>query len=442
MKTLSALLLTACLLTPCLGASAQSAPPDEATLRQSLTAQPQNAQIPLQLANLLLERLRQDWARRDPNAPEADQLAQNAELERRAQELVSLYRKTISLQPASVEARVNLAEVQFIFLNQFEDAEALLQEALSEAPNSIPAVIAFAEFTYFVKGNGPQALDNLRKALQVHPQDPELSITLADLATSRSNKPGDFASARELLENALNQHPNHESLRYMLATVWVREAAIQPEQLDAAAAEKGLAIFLELFQSKPDADLALESAGVARSLGRLPQARFLVESALQRFPTDMRLRLLLGDLWLEQSAASLDSFTWSEELTTAESQYRQILATPSFRELISSQQVQLYYNLGLLAYIKGQSQISANPAQALTHLQESERHYRQAMAIFDRINMINGPLQQDLARTLETRGKLQHQQQQTAPAVEAMREACTLKLESSCQWLRNQGQGL
>ena len=153
-----------------------------------------------------------------------------------------------------------------------------------------------------------------------------------------------------------------------------------------------------------------------------------------------RLRLLLGDLWLQQGAAALDQGQLSPEIVQAEEIYRGLLPQAQLGRLVSAQQVQLYYNLGLLAFLRGQAE-KAQPAKALPHYQESERMYRQAMAIFDRINIINRPLQQELAKTLEAIGQIYVGQAGQAQAVEYYKQACGFKLESSCTWLKQQGMG-
>lgn len=408
-------------------------------LRWKAANSPENPAPQLALANQLLENLRKAWAQRDPNATGPAFQAQADQLQRAAQELIGLYEKVIALEPNQIEARVNLAEVYFVFLSQFDQAETLLNQALALAPGDAKAQVAMAEFTFFFKGDHAAAIQRLEQALQASPADPTLSVSLADLLTGASQKPEDFDKARQVLQSALAAHPGEGGLGYMLASVWYREANLT-QPLNTEKAETALRLYTAELAAKPELELVIEVAQVAQALGHLEQARSIVETGLNQFPAEPRLRLLLGDLWLQQGAAALDQGQLSDEARQAEEYYRGLLAPADFSTLVSAQQVQLYYNLGLLAYLKGQAS-RGEPAAALSYYHESEKNFRSAMAIFDRINIINRPLQQELAKTLEAIGRIESDQSHAAEASEHFKQACDLKLDSSCDWLKQHGQG-
>ncbi|PKL75471.1 MAG: hypothetical protein CVV27_15195, partial [Candidatus Melainabacteria bacterium HGW-Melainabacteria-1] len=378
-------------------------------------------------------------ALRDPNATGPAFAAQADALQRRAAELTALYEKVIALQPQSVEARVSLAEVNFVFLSQFEMAEILLKQALEIDSASPKALIAMAEFQFFFKGDRAAAIQRIEQALSTRPGHPDLSITLADLLTGASLKPEDFARAKAQLTQALQLAPQNGDLRYMLASVWYRESLLDPKQMDHAKAGQALEMFQALLQERPDPELLVEVVQLLQSLGKLPEARGLIEQGIAKFPDEAHLRLLSGDLWLAAGAKALDQGQPSPETEQAEAIYRALLTPAQLSRLVTGQQVQLYYNLGLLSALKAQA-AKAQPPQALAHYQEAEKMYRQAMAIFDRINIINSPLQLELAKTLEAIGQLQASQG-PAQAADYYRQACGFKLESSCNWLKQQGLG-
>lgn len=416
-----------------------AAPASESQLRQQMISQPQNAQVYLQLGELLLRQLRIDWGQRDPQAAGPEFMEQAESFQRRAQELVYLFEKAQQLDPKLIAAQIYLAEVNFVFFNRFEEAEQMLQAALRQQPSSVQAIIALAEFQFFFKNDQASALKALQAALEQQPAQPDLSITLADLLTVSSGEATDFDKARSLLNASIAQQPSHAGLQYMLASVWYRQAQLDAQKFDTDKAREALNIMIRLLQSDPDPQYLLEAADMARSLGQFNQAQQFISEGLQKQPNDPRLMLQLGDLWLQQAAQQLESTTYGNEAQQAEKIYRQLLAQTSHKQLITSQQVQLYYNLGLLLYLKGKA--AGAPAEALRHYSESEQMYRQAVQIFDRINIINGPLQQDLGRTLEAKAEVLSAQANTAEALELYRQACNFKLESACNWLKQKGYG-
>ena len=423
-------------------ASAQIGPSRENQLRQELQSAPKNAEAYQKLAEYLLQDLRRDWGRRDPNAQGPDFIKQSDGFQRRAQELIQLYSRCLELKPNSISARVDLAEVYFVFQGRMDEAERLLNESLAEQPDNPKAIIAMSEFQFFVKNETKLALERLEEALLKHPLHSDLSITLADLLTGSSGQSKDFERARDLLNEALAPRPKDRAVRYMLASVWYREALLPQAGLDPVKADQALTIFTQLLQEEGDADWSREAARIARSLKRLPQARELVRQGLKQDPVNVDLYLLMGDLWLEQGAVVLDTGVVPPEAFEAEKYYLWILDHDKTRDLIASERVQLFYNLGLLGYYKGKAMPVDQGQKAIVMLKESEAFYARAIAIFDAINIINGPLQQDLARTLEAMAERQVQAQNKSEAVANYRRACGLKLESSCEWLKTQGLGL
>lgn len=410
-----------------------SAAPSEMRLREQLVQEPQNADIRLQLADQLLLQLRKDWGQRDTQLIGQALLEQNQGLQQRAQEIVSIYNEALKIKPQTVSARVNLAEVYFIFLNRFDQAEMLLEEALSLDPASTQATIAMAEYQFFFKQDRKAAIERLEQAILKAPGQADLSMTYADLLTAASDRPADFEKVNALLAENLLAQPDHKGLMYTAASVLAREAQLNPAQLDRDKAQQALAAFIHLIQRSPETDYLLEAAEMARLLGQWEQAHQFLRQA--QSTSDPRVSLKRGDLLLQQSAASLDSGEYVPQIAEAEAIYEGILKRQEDRLLLTEKRVQLYYNLGLLNYIKARSLQGSPAVQAL---KASEAYYRQTMQIFDRMNIINGPLQQDLARTLVAQANALGESGDQAARYQ---EACQLKLESACQWLKDKGMG-
>lgn len=411
---------------------AQPATASVAQLRQTHARQPNNPAAAHALADALLVELRRDWGLRDLNASGAAFQAQADELQLRARELVQLYEQVLKQDPRRLDAQVHLAEVYFVFLNQFQQAENLLLAALKQEAHHPKATIALAEYQFFFKGQVPEALQRLEQALQQHPHHPGLVISWVDLRTRSSAEAADYVSARERVAAALAQQAGDENLRHMLGNLWLREADLTP-QLDRAKAQNGLQLYTELFESNRDPDQALEVAQIARDMGEIEQARAMIEAGLQVAPEHARLQLLKGDIWLKAGAEALEARRFSAELQAAQAAYQQIVARQKAAELLLGEQVQLYYNLGLLALLQAQQADITDPDALLAR---AVGFFREAQTRFDRLNMVNAPLQQELARALELQGERLLLKKQEGPAREAFGEACELGLESSCARLR------
>lgn len=409
-------------------ARAQNAPlSDDATARSS---SPHYA---------ALVQLREDWARRDPTLKGPAQLDQQQNLQRRAIALGQAYENWLQSNPQSINGWLELAEIHFVFLNRFDTAETYLNQALTRAPEHIQANIAQAEFDFFFKKDTKAALGRLENNLQNQPTQPELLITLVDLSTRSSNDKNLYADLQTRLSRAREQFPRHQQLQYIQAFLSAQQAAL-PEKLDTAQAEIALGQYEALYTLYPTAQYALETAQIARQLQRLDKAHEILDQALtqEALKTNQQSRLLRlkGDLWLAAGAEDLDAGRWTEPLLKAKQTYERL--APEAEQLVYPERVQFFYNLGLLAYTEGRASFNTSASEALVHLNRAVSYYTQAGRIFDQLNMINAPLQQELARAYEMQGMVHQRQNETYKAREAFQQACELRLESSCKRLQSE----
>ena len=384
-----------------------------------------------------LVQLREDWARRDPALKGPALLDQQQHFQGRAMALSQAYEQWLQSHPQSVWGWLELAEIHFVFLNRFDTAESYLNQALQLEPESVQANIARAEFDFFFKKDAKAALKRLEDRLQATPQQPELLITLVDLNTRSSNDPNVYADLQNRLGAAREVHPDHQQLQYMQAFLSAQQAVLG-ENLDTAQAQKALAQYEALSSRYPTTQYVLETAQIARQLKAMDKAQALLAQALKNTlpgsSDHSRLLRTQGDLALEAGAADLDAGRWSEPLQQAQGLYEQLL--PQARQLIYPERVQFYYNLGLLAYTQGRSSFNQSASEALVHLNRAVGYYSEATRLFDQLNMINAPLQQDLARAHEMRGMVYQRQNDEYKAREAFQQACDLHLESSCKRLK------
>ncbi len=385
-----------------------------------------------------LVQLREDWARRDPTLKGPAQLDQQQNIERRAMALGQAYESWLQNNPQSVNGWLELAEIHFVFLNRFDTAENYLNQALTRAPENIQANIAQAEFDFFFKKESKAALERLENGLQRQPAQPELLITLVDLSTRTSNDKNLYADLQTRLSQAREQHPEHQQLQYIQAFLSAQQASLS-EKLDTAQAEVALGQYEALYARYPTPQYALETAQIARQLQQLKKAHGVLDQALAKAPDirqQSRLLRLKGDLWLEASAEDLDAGRWTESLLKAKQNYERL--APDAEQLVYPERVQFFYNLGLLAYTEGRASFNTSASEALVHLNRAVSYYTQAGRLFDQLNMINAPLQQDLARAYEMQGMVHQRQNETYKAREAFQQACELRLESSCKRLKSE----
>lgn len=437
---LAVLLLLSCLLSS--PAWSASPPSPEAELREKIRRFPQEASYYEALANLLLERLRTDWARQDPTASGASFQSQIENFQRRAQELRYLYGKVQELKPRQVEVLLQLAEIHYLYLGQTQEAEKLLQEATRLAPEHPKVVIALADFTYYHSGKRAEALEQLRKALQKQPGQPDLLITLADLLSTPPLELKDYSEAKTLLSQALETQPQAHNLRLMLGQVWVREATRDELKPDKAGLNTALQLFQHVTELDPSNERAwLELANTAQQLGQYPMAEQALRILLKQYPQHIQARLLLGDNLLVQAGAGLDQGLYGPQAAEADQWYQSLL--PVLQELPLNQRVQLFYNQGLLATVHGNA-LSRQPGSLL----QAEQRYREAIAafekaqsIFDQASIINASLQKELGKAWHGLGLLLSQQPpRQSEAISCLQAACDLKYQESCHWLKQQGQ--
>lgn len=385
-----------------------------------------------------LVQLREDWARRDPALKGTAQLDQQHNFQQRAMALGQAYESWLQNNAQSVNGWLELAEIHFVFLNRFDTAESYLNQALSRAPENIQANIAQAEFDFFFKKDTKAALQRLENGLQNTPSQPELLITLVDLSTRISNDKNLYADLQNRLSKSREQFPQHQQLQYIQAFLSAQQASLS-EKLDQAQAEIALQQYETLYDRYTTPQYALETAQIARQLQQLDKAHAILDQVLSKAPDptqQSRLLRLKGDLWLEAGASDLDAGRWTDSLLKAQQTYERL--APNAELLVYPERVQFFYNLGLLAYTEARASFNNSGSEALLHLNRAVAYYTQARQLFDQLNMINAPLQQDLAKTYEMQGMVYQRQNDTYKSREAFQKACELRLESSCKRLKSE----
>jgi tetratricopeptide (TPR) repeat protein len=407
-------------------------------LRQQVEARPQVAAPYFQLAERLLVVLREDWGRRN-NEPRPLSVEEGAVFTQRANELIALYRQGLDLEPQNMDALLQLAETYSIFLGQVPEAEVLLMRGYELRPDYPPLLVTLAEFRYFQLGQRTEALELLRKAHGAQPQSPELAMTLADLLTYEAVDAAPFQEALKALETTLQKQPGQEAIHMMLGRVRVREASRDELKLDTLALDAAIAVFGKILQANPKQEEArLELARAYRLRGDGGAAEREARALRAQAPLNPEGLLLLGDILLESQAKALDQGQFPSAVKEAEQVYRQIIDQQLVSRLPISQQVQLYYNLGLLAHVEGNQLVTTAPAQAIERQKSAIQAWEQTSRLFDAISVLNSSVQGDLGRAYRALAQLR----QGAEALSLYQKGCAFKDPDSCEWLKKNGHGV
>lgn len=112
----------------------------------------------------------------------------------------------IKLQPNHVDA---LNALGFMLANKtkrYDEAQTYLTAAIKISPNNA-SVLDSMGWLYYKMGNYPQSLETLKKAAKIMP-DAEIAAHLGEVMWQMK----DFEGAKQVWNEALQQHPKHENL--------------------------------------------------------------------------------------------------------------------------------------------------------------------------------------------------------------------------------------
>jgi len=237
---------------------------------------------------------------------------------------------------------------------RFDDAEAVLKEAIDAAPESVELKLALFEF-YLRKNDFDSAGDEIRRLVEANPEDSNLYIVLGnyhmmmkdpgkaeDAYLKAVETPGDsvrpyLASARyyeamgstekagEMYENAHNADPDDLDALTSLARFHIKEKhrdearkyvdLLQEKRPDSLQArmlkgellvlerryDEAITLFDQLLKEEPEAASAHYYKGYSHyEKGELGKAREALSEALQRNPEHVRTKILLAEIHLRE----------------------------------------------------------------------------------------------------------------------------------------------
>jgi Tfp pilus assembly protein PilF len=178
----------------------------------------------------------------------------------------------------AVYLMVRLASV-LIETGEFRRAEKLIEKALKAEPANGAVWLALARY-HMANGAEEKAEAAARQAIRVAPGEVDARLWLAEI----KRRSGDVESAVELLTQAIEAAPNSASAHLALG-----RALVSLGRYAEACRYLGIAVRLQ-----PGRTTAIrELARAARDAGDELGAADLMEFALERDPTDVKLRLEL-----------------------------------------------------------------------------------------------------------------------------------------------------
>jgi serine/threonine-protein kinase len=250
-------------------------------------------------------------------------------------------RRALSIDPASVEARLQMAYVD-LHHGDKDGANAAIAQLRREAPDD-PAVLYVAGMLYRLDGLYEDALEAYDQVLRSNPQDlvivaynkarvlthqrrydeavaelelaravePEHPLVRIFLAVALFNQ-GKVEEAQALLEDVLRQHPHLDGVRPVLAWCWSARgeherarALITDRVREIAAADHDIAFWLASFYGMEGmADDAVEWVRRAVKLGNENYPLFADSRKLDSLRGDPRFQELLDELkrrWEERA---------------------------------------------------------------------------------------------------------------------------------------------
>jgi len=225
---------------------AQSGRLEEAykSAKEALLSIPDDAQIHVNLGNVLLQRGLSD-------------------------EACSEWNRALALNPRHVDALCNLSET-LISKSDYVDAESFLSSALDIAPNNQRALLGLGRI-FTISGRSEQAVEVYMKLALLIPDSVDAHILLG-VSLHDSNR---YEQACESFERAIQLEP-------LSAEAWSNLGASKECLGDFQQAEIS---YFEAVKISPDHMNALGNlAGLLAKLGRLTEACFYYEKAIMQSP--------------------------------------------------------------------------------------------------------------------------------------------------------------
>jgi len=156
------------------------------------------------------------------------------------------FRQTVRLNPEFADAYNNMGFVYFK-LEQYDKAIEYCRKALDQISYQTPEkALTIMGDSYYKKGDNTQAIESLKRALGINPDEPRPSNTLALIYLES----GKVSEAKEILIELIGRHPKYPGAHLNLGIAYYKER-------DFRAAKKQFETVIELAErNSEDSQLA------------------------------------------------------------------------------------------------------------------------------------------------------------------------------------------
>jgi tetratricopeptide (TPR) repeat protein len=276
---------------------------------------------------------------------------------KRAEEAIPVFQQLVVASPDDSRARYNLVAVQ-LTANKNQDAIQSLQSLL-DAANPDPDVLDLAAEAYENTGDTPHALQYLRQAIILAPDNPRLYVDFATLSLNHSS----YQVGIDMINVGLSKIPDSAALHAARGVLYVQSGQPEKGEADFDAAEK----------LNPNQAFGSEAYGLASfQVKDLDTALISVRAKLKAHPNDAFLEYLLAQI-LARQGPSAGSAEFDQAVAAAT---RAIALNPNLteaRDVLGS----LYLKSGQLQKSIRQSRMvlvkEPEDPEALYHLMQALR---------------------------------------------------------------------
>lgn len=301
-------------------------------------------------------------------------LAQAQAGQGKSAEAVASYEKAIELAPTEPLGYEELAEYQWKEMRQPAQARATLDRYAVAVPHDPRPYLTRARFDALVRADGPADASDLRKALELDPENLDALIQLAE----HLQRGRDVLAAHDCLSDARRLHPG--DTRVVRALAWLE---LNRGNLGAAVTvlEEGLEKSADGFDLMvPLADLLVQMGDTRRPkeiVERLNASRGKVPQMQSKYLTG---RLAMRDQqWAGAIQTLTDLRTMAVDLPGLENQTDMLMAVCHQRLGEGEKELQLL--LGILA--RDPNHLAARGALAVAHLNAGR--FDEALAEFEKV---------------------------------------------------------
>jgi tetratricopeptide (TPR) repeat protein len=208
---------------------------------------------------------------------------------KRVEEAIPVFQQLLDASPEDPRARYNLAAAQ-LTANKNEDAIQSLQPLL-DGGNPDPDVLDLAAEAYENIGDTPHALQYLRQAIILAPDNPRFYVDFATLSLNHSS----YQVGIDMINVGLSRIPDSAALHAARGVLYVQSGQPEKGDEDFAAAEK----------LNPNQAFGSEAYGLASfQVKDLDTALVAVRAKLKVHPNDAFLEYLLAQILARQGPAA------------------------------------------------------------------------------------------------------------------------------------------